>query len=264
MYEIMRYAKYHEALLILHEEDYSFSAEGAMHEGYYSTKLGIGGISPLSEEIIIARDIMLAEKTGAKVHITHISSKKSVEMIKSAREAGINITCDVTPHHIFFNDSALKNYNTNLKVNPPVRGPEDQEALIAGLKSGVIDAIASDHAPHLDSEKNTTFIKAANGSTGLETLFKASYTKLCIEENLNFLHFLKLISTNPSRIIGHKAGQISSGSNADIAILDTKKQEIFDVRNTYSKSSNSAFDGIKLYGKIICTIKNGKIVFLDF
>lgn len=263
MYEIMRYAKHHDALLILHEEDYSFSAAGAMHEGFYSTKLGLDGISPLSEEIIIARDIMLAEKTGAKVHITHVSSKKSVDMIKNAKEAGVNITCDVTPHHIFFNDSSLENYNTNLKVNPPIRGPEDQEALIAGLKAGAIDAIASDHAPHLDCEKNTTFIKAANGTVGLETLFKASYTKLCIEENLDFLQFLKLISTGPSRIIGQEPGKISTGSTADIAIVDTKNQEIFDAKNMFSKSKNSAFDGIKLYGKIICTIKNGKIVFLD-
>jgi dihydroorotase len=264
MCEIMKYAKYVDTPLILHEEDYSFSASGCMHEGYYSAKLGLDGISALSEETIIARDIMLAKKTGAKIHITHVSSKNSVEMIKNAKDAGINITCDVTPHHIFFNDSSLQNYNTNLKVSPPIRSLSDQQALISGLKTKIIDAVASDHAPHLDLEKNTTFARAANGTLGLETLFKASYTKLCIEEGFSLQHLLELISINPCSIIGQKKQKIAPGCNADIVLIDTKKQEIFDGKHMFSKSRNSAFNGIKLYGKIVCTIKNGKIVFLDY
>ncbi len=264
MYEIMKYARYIEAPLILHEEDYSFTSYGCMHEGYYSTKLGLDGISSLSEEVIIARDILLAKKTGAKIHITHVSSQNSVELIKNAKDAGVDITCDVTTHHIFFNDSSLQNYDTNLKVNPPVRSIDDQQALVNGLKTAIIDAIASDHAPHLDFEKNTTFARAASGTLGLETLFKASYTKLCIKEGFSFQHFLKLISANPCGIIGQTKQKIAPGFNADIVLIDTIKEEIFDGKQMFSKSRNSAFDGINLYGKIICTIKNGKIVFLDY
>ena len=197
MYEIMRYSSQYDKLLILHEEDYSFSRNGQMHEGLYSSKLGLEGISSLTEETIIARDLLIAKKTGARIHITHLSSKGSVEIIKKAKEDGIKITCDVTPHHICFDDSFLEGYNTDFKVNPPLRSAEDREALVSGLKNGIIDAIASDHAPHLKAEKNTTFARAANGVTGMETLFSSVFDRLCERENFDSLKMLRFITEAP-------------------------------------------------------------------
>lgn len=265
MYEAMKYAAQFQIPLILHEEDYRFSQNCDAHEGYYSAKLGLDGMSSLSEEIIIARDILLAQKTKVKLHITHISSKGSVELIKEAKQKGINISCDVTPHHIFFNDSFLENYNTNFKVNPPIRSEQDKEALIEGLKSGVIDAIASDHAPHLLEEKNTTFKQAAFGVTGLETLFSACYTQLCKNKGFKISKLISLMSYLPRKIFGLNFKNISNeniGKKIDLVLIDTKSKIKITNDFFFSKSLNSPFLGMQLDSEIICTINNGKIVYL--
>jgi dihydroorotase len=259
MYEIMKYCRNLNIPLILHEEDYTFSCFGLINEGYYSSMLGLDGISPLAEELVITRDIMLAKKTRAQIHITHVSTKGSVELIKKAKEDGLNITCDVTPHHLYFDDSHLKDYNTNLKVNPPLRSSEDREALIEGVRSGIIDAIASDHAPHLESEKNTTFKEASNGVIGMETLFKASYTQLCKKDNLSFIKLIKLLTLSPPKILGLNSPLLKLGLKADIAILDLEKEVVVKKEDFYSKSSNCAFIGEKLAGEVIMTINNGEI-----
>jgi dihydroorotase len=264
MYEIMKYAKQFGKLLILHEEDYSFSKPGLMHEGYYSAKLGLDGISGLSEEIIIARDVMLAKKTGARIHITHLSSKGAVELIRQAKEEGVDITCDVTPHHLYFDDSFLEGYDTNFKVNPPIRGPEDREVLIEGIKSGVIDAIASDHAPHLEQEKNTTFARAANGIIGMETLFRSAYTCLCSREKMDTMKLLNLLTAAPYKILGIKPAVIKEGQNAEIVIINTDSEAVIKKEDFRSSSSNSPFVGQKLVSEIICTVSNGRVAFFNF
>jgi len=263
MYEIMRYSKQFGLPLILHEEDYYISAEGLVHEGYYSNKLGLDGISNLSEDLIIERDITLAKRSGAKIHVTHLSTRGSVEMIKRAKEEGVNITCDVTPHHLFFNDSYLESFNTNFKVKPPIRSEEDRQALVKGIKDGVIDAIVSDHAPHLDTEKNTTFRLASFGTIGLETLFSASFTKLCIEEKIKLSKLISLITTAPSKIIGIDGGKVKVGEVANITVIDTGSEGEIKKEDIVSKSKNSAFLGQKLKGRIICTVSKGKLAYLS-
>ena len=263
MYEIMKYASHFDLPLILHEEDYYFSNYGLAHEGYYSAKLGLDGISPFAEELMISRDIMLAKMAGARIHITHVSSKGSITLIKRAKEEGLNITCDVTPHHLYFNDSFLESYDTNLKVNPPLRSEEDRKALISAISEGTIDAIASDHAPHYETEKNTTFKDAANGTIGLETLFKASYTKLVREEKIKLGKLVALLTSGPAKILNIKAPAIKVGNKADIAIIDLEKNKKIKKEDFCSKSKNSAFIGQNLYGEVVYTINNGRLEFIN-
>lgn len=262
MFEALRYAKQFGLLLILHEEDVYFSKNGLMNEGKYSTLLGLEGISPLSEELIVSRDISLAKKTKSPVHITHVSTKGTLDIIRHAKEEGVSVTCDVTPHHIFFNDSFVKDYDTNLKVNPPIRSIIDQEAIIEGIKDGTIDVIASDHAPHRDLHKNTTFKDAAFGAIGMETLFKACYTKLCKGEGIKLEKILKMIIDNPAKILKAKrSNNLQKGVNPSLALIDLNKKAQYSKKDIVSKSSNSPFIGKDLEGEIVCTINKGKIVF---
>jgi dihydroorotase len=267
MYEIMKYSKQFDMPLILHEEDYSFSRSGFVHEGFYSAKLGLDGILPLSEEVIITRDILLALRSGAKVHFTHLSSAASVELVRKAKEDGANVTCDVTPHHIFFNDSCLESFNPNFKVNPPIRSEEDRRSLIDGLNSGVIDAIASDHAPHLAVEKNSSvFSQAPYGATGMETLFKASYTALCKKEGFSVKKLISLLSRNPRKIFNLDNPEIENpnkGKKIDMVLINLDSKKKIDKEDFYSKSSNSPFLNEELYSDIFCTIRKGKLVYLS-
>ncbi|MHB1346816.1 MAG: dihydroorotase [Candidatus Humimicrobiaceae bacterium] len=261
MYEAMRYAAQFDALLILHEEDTSFSENGLVNEGYYSAMLGLEGIPNLSEDLIVARDIMLAQASGARLHITHVSSANTVKMIERAKKEQIKITCDTTSEHLFFNDSILMDYDTNFKIKPPIRSEADRKAIIEGLRNGTIDAIASDHAPHLSSEKNTSFKTASFGTIGLETLFKAGLTKLLFEENFSLDKIISLISLNPARILNIRDPLIEAGKIANIAIVDIGCEGIYNTSDIISKSKNSAFLKQSLKGEIIYTISNGKIMF---
>ena len=263
MYEVMRYSIQFGLPLILHEEDLRMSECGLVHEGKYSTILGLEGISRLSDDIMIARDLMLAQRSGAKIHITHLSTAGGVEMIGKAKKKGIDITCDVTPHHLFFDDSVLTTFNTNFKVKPPIRSSEDREALVEGVKSGVIDAVASDHAPHLDTEKNTTFKEAEFGTIGLETLFSASFTKLCLKENMSLPELIALITCGPAKILNIDAGKIEKGKTANITIIDNEAEKSIKREDFISKSKNSAFIGQKLSGKIVYTISKGKLAYIN-
>jgi len=263
MYEVMRYSIQFGLPLILHEEDLRMSECGLVHEGKYSTILGLEGISRLSDDLMIARDIMLAQRSEAKIHITHLSTAGGVEMIGKAKKKGIDITCDVTPHHLFFDDSVLTTFNTNFKVKPPIRSSEDREALVEGVKSGVIDAVASDHAPHLDTEKNTTFKEAEFGTIGLETLFSASFTKLCLKENMSLPELIALITCGPAKILNIDAGKIEKGKTANITIIDNEAEKSIKREDFISKSKNSAFIGQMLSGKIVYTISKGKLAYID-
>ncbi|MBN2073019.1 MAG: dihydroorotase [Actinobacteria bacterium] len=261
MYEIMKYSLQFGKPLILHEEDLYFSGPGLMHEGEFSTRLGLEGIPSLADEVMIARDIMLAEKTGARIHITHLSSSGGVELVRQAKSSGANISCDVTPHHLFFNDSILETFNTNFKVKPPIRSRADQAALMEGLKDGTIDAIASDHAPHLDTEKNTTFKLASFGTTGLETFFAACYTRLVSENGMGIEKLIPLLTEGPAKILGIEKNRIEKGHRACIALVDTDAEFVVKREDFISKSKNSAFLGLKLRGVVRYTISGGKIVY---
>ncbi len=258
-FEIMRYSRQFGLPLILHEEVGSFSGSGMVHEGEYSAVLGLEGISHLSDDLMIGRDIMLAKKTGARIHITHLSTAGGVEMIREAKKEGINVTCDVTAHHLFFNDSVLGSFDTNFKVKPPIRSEADRAALVGGIKDGTIDAIISDHAPHLDTGKNTTFRLAEFGTTGLETLFGASHTILCLREKMDIEKVIPLLTSGPAGILGIEAGKIEIGRRADIAVIDLEAEGKTTKESFISASRNSAFIGQKLQGEIIYTISNGKI-----
>ncbi|MCL6087101.1 MAG: amidohydrolase family protein, partial [Actinobacteria bacterium] len=225
--------------------------------------LGLDGISSLSEDLIVSRDIMLAKITGAKIHITHVSSAKSVEMIEKAKNDGLNITCDTTCEHLFFNDSCLTEYNTNFKIKPPIRSESDRIAIIKGLRDGVIDVIASDHAPHLLNEKNVSFKEAAFGSIGMETLFKASLSKLFFEEKFAIEKIISLISYNPANILNIENTSIEPGKIANISIVDINCEDTYKLNDIISKSKNSSFINQNLKGEIKYTIANGKIMFIN-
>jgi len=261
MFEIMRYSRQWQKPLILHEEVYSFSRSGLVHEGKYSTSLGLEGISSLSDDLMISRDIVLARDSGARIHITHISTRGAVEMIRQAKKEGVDISCDVTAHHLFFDDSCLESFNTNFKVKPPIRSAEDRAALIGGIKDGTIDAIISDHAPHLDTEKNTTFRLAQFGTIGLETLFGAAYTSLCRDDGLDAVQLVKLLTSSPAKLMGFDAGTLKKGKRADAVLADLEAGYKVKAEDIVSKSKNSAFIGQQLYGSIIYTISNGKIMY---
>ncbi len=263
MYEIMKYAAQMDVLLILHEEDYSFSEDGVVHEGYFSAAKGLEGISNLSEDIMIARDIILAKKTGARIHFTHLSSADSVNYIRLAKKEGIRVTCDVTPEHFYFNDEYIKDFNTNFKIKPPIRSEYDRKSIIEGIKDGTIDAIASDHAPHIDAEKNISFNEAAFGSIGLETLFKASITKLLKSEKIGLEKIIGLISAAPSEIMGAEKNNIKEGRQANMSIVDINCHEKYTKEMIFSKSKNSAFLNENLYGEVIYTIVNGCLRFIN-
>ena len=263
MYEAMRYGKQFKTLFILHEEDCDFSEGGLVNEGYFSALLGLEGISSLSEDLMVQRDIMLSKATGARIHITHVSSAKTVELIASAKTEGIDITCDTTCEHLFFNDSILTGYNTNYKIKPPIRSESDRKAIIEGLRTGTIDAIASDHAPHLLSEKNISFKEASFGSIGLETLFKASLTKLFYEENFGIEKIVSLISSGPAKILNVEGGEIKTGKVANISIIDIQNEAVYEPDNIISKSRNCSFLGHKLKGEVKYTIVNGRLGFIN-
>jgi len=261
MFEIMRYSTQFGKPLMLHEEVYSFSKSGLGHEGKYSTSLGLEGISRFSDDLMIGRDIDLAKAAGARIHITHLSTMGAVDMIRKAKKEGLHISCDVTAHHLFFDDSCLESFNTNFKVKPPIRGAKDRQALIEGVKDGTIDAVISDHAPHQDTDKNTTFKLAEFGTIGLETLFAGSYTALCRQCKVEPGKLVKLLASGPAALMGLDTGTIEKGKRADLTLIDLDSYYEVKAGSIVSKSKNSAFIGQKLYGKIIYTISNGKIMY---
>lgn len=260
MRRALDYVKMFDTPLIIHAEDESLSKKGQMNEGYYSTLLGLKGIPTQAEEVIVARDIKLAELTGGKIHIAHVSTQGSVELIGEAKKKGISVTCEVTPHHLVLTDEALVDYDTNLKVNPPLRSDQDQKALIEGLRDGIIDAIASDHAPHAAHEKEQEFDYAPFGMIGLETTLALVLTRLVNEKAISLKQAMGKLTAGPAEILGLEAGTVSVGSRADITIFDTKKDVTVDAGKFESKSKNSPFVGWKLKGSIEHVFVGGKLV----
>ncbi len=258
MRRAMEYADMFDIAVISHCEEMSI-AEGSMNEGVVATELGLKGISNASEEIMVGREIILAENTGAAVHIAHISTKGSVEMIRQAKKRGVRITCETCPHYFTLTEEAVRGYNTNAKMNPPLRTAEDVEAIIAGIADGTIDAIATDHAPHNIDVKRCEFQDAANGIIGLETSLGLSVKYLVNTGVITMSELIQKMSLNPANILGLNKGSLSVGTSADVIIFDKDKEYTVDVSKFQSKSKNSPYDGYVLCAKPEYTIVGGKI-----
>jgi len=262
MRRALEYTKMFDLVIISHCEDTDLSKDGVVNEGKVSTLLGLRGIPKEAEEIMVIRDIILASLTQSKLHITHVSTKGSIDFIRQAKKSGIKITCDVTPHHFVLTEDKLLEYpyDTNLKMNPPLRTQEDLDAIIEAIKDDVIDCIASDHAPHTIEEKNKEFDLAPFGIIGLETVLPLCITYLYYKYKIPLIKIIEKLTTNPAKIFGLKTkGKIELGFDADLTIFSLDEEFIVD--KFYSKSTNSPFVGWKLKGKIKYTICNGKVVY---
>jgi dihydroorotase len=257
----LEYSRMLDLPVISHCEDLSLSANGVMHEGFVSTNLGMCGIPSLAEETVVARDIALAEFTKARIHIAHVSTEGSVDLIRQAKKRGVKVTCEATPHHFTLTDEIIRTFDTNAKVNPPLRTKRDVEAIKRGLKGGTIDCIATDHAPHSIEEKEVEFDFAPPGLVGLETALGLVVTELINKRVLSWTEAITKLSMNPSRILNLNGGRMKRNSPADITIIDPKASWVVDPSKFLSKSKNSPFGGRKLQGRVCHTIVDGKVVF---
>jgi len=267
MRRALEYAKMFSLPVISHCEDKNLSKDGVMNEGYYSTVLGLRGIPKEAEEVMVARDIILAQLTGGHLHIAHVSTAGSVELIRQAKKRGIKVTCETAPQYFTLTEEmvskeVITSFDTNTKVNPPLRTKEDVEAIKEGLKDGTIDCIATDHAPHTEEEKNKEYDLAPFGIIGLETLFSLIITELVNKPasgGLSLMEAIAKVTINPARVLKLKQGELKVGSPADITIVDLNKK--WKVENFASKSKNSPYLGWQVQGLITITIVNGKIVY---
>lgn len=259
---VLEYSKITNAPVIEHCEDESL-ADGAMNESFNSTLLGLPGIPTVAEDLIVMRDIMMAEYVDGKIHVAHISSKNSVELVRQAKKKGIKVTAEVTPHHFSLTDDNLKTFDTNFKMNPPLRTKDDVEAIIEGLKDGTIDCIASDHAPHSIEEKEMEFIYAPNGIIGLETQIGLAISELVKKKYLTLEQMIEKFAINPRKILNLEIPKIKIGETANLTILDPEQIWTVDISKFKSKSKNSPFDKRLLTGKSVATINKGKMFFED-
>ncbi|MCP4682982.1 MAG: dihydroorotase [Desulfobacterales bacterium] len=259
MRRAMEYAAYHGLTVISHSEDTDLSGAGVMHEGTISTRIGLPGIPGASEELMIYREISLAQLTGCPVHIAHVSTAGSVELLKRAKEQGIPVTAETAPHYFSLDHSAVIGYNTNAKINPPLRTPDDVKAIKNGLAEDIIDAIATDHAPHSNLEKDLEFDKAAFGIIGLETALPLTL-ELVREGILGLPAAISKLSTNPADILGIQGARLNEGAGADLAIIDPEYEYELGEEDILSKSKNSPFIGKSLKGRNELTMIGGEIV----
>ena len=255
----LEYATLMDVPIINHAEDVCLRAEGVMHEGRVSTHLGLPGNPDLAESAMVHRDLELAEFTGARLHVPHVSSAKAVHHIREMKQKNKNVTAEVTPHHLFFNDDALTSFNTHLKVAPPIRTEEDRRALIQAVREGTIDCIATDHAPHTIEDKETTFDLASFGMIGLESCFGAVYKVLVDQEGLQLEEVIALLTAKPRAIMGFDPDLFTLGRTAEINVIDADKEWTFEREHVRSRSINSPFYGEPLKGKVELTISCGRI-----
>jgi dihydroorotase len=256
--------------VIDHCEDKGLSNNGIINEGQISAKLHLKGIPAAAEEVMVARDLILARSTKARLHIAHVSTKGSVELIRHAKEEGISVTAEVTPHHLTLTEERVvrqppnKPFDTNAKVNPPLRTKDDVEALIKGLKDGVIDAIATDHAPHTLADKNCGPELAAFGISGFETAF-GCLVSLVHQGEISLTQLISKLTCEPAKVIGRNGdlGTLEAGAPANVTILDPARQWIVNSRNFASKGKNTPYNGYQFKGKVMATIANGRIVYMD-
>ena len=246
--------------VIDHCEDLNLSAGGDMHEGDQSVRLGLGGIPSSSEDVMVARDLLLAELTGARFHVAHLSTQRSVAMVAFAKSKGMTISCEVTPHHFAITDDELSSYDSNFKMKPPLRCHPDVDAIIEGIASGVVDAIATDHAPHAGSEKMQEFERCPFGITGLETAIGLSLDELVHKNRISVTRLVELFTTGPANILKLDRGTLKPGAHGDVTVFDLDTEWTFDVQQSCSKSRNSPFHGRRFRGGPVATVVGGKIV----
>ena len=262
--ELMRrafeYADTFDAPIISHAEDLSLVGDGVMNDGPVATELGLKGIPWVAEDAATAREIMLAEFTGGRLHMCHVSTKGSIDLVRQAKARGVRVTCEVTPHHFTLTDAAVRGYDTNAKMNPPLRSQADVEAVLAGLADGTVDAIATDHAPHHYDEKNVEFAIAMNGIIGLESLLPLSL-KLVDDGVIDLNKAISLMTDQPAKIINIDRGTLAVGAVADIAVIDPQLEWTFTAEGLHSKSKNSPFIGWSMRGAAVKTLLAGKVVF---
>ena len=265
--ELMRraaeYARMFDLPIMDHCQDQSMTQGAVMNEGVMSTRLGLRGWPNAAEDLIVARDIILATYTGAHIHLQHISSKYSVEIIRRNKAKGVRLTAEATPHHFALTDAALAGYDTHFKMNPPLRTEEDRQAIVAGLRDGTIDCIATDHAPHTDYEKDREFDYAPNGILGLETALAVSLETLVQTSRFKLERVIDLMTRRPAALLGLQAGTLEAGAAADICLFDPDEKWTYDARNGFSKSSNSPWHGRTLTGRVKTTVVDGHVVFAD-
>ena len=267
MRRAMEYARTMGAMIISHSEEKSLSADGQMNEGYYSTFLGLRGIPPESERIGVFRDICLAEKTGARLHLAHLSTAGSVDLVRTAKKAGLPVTCEAAPHHFSLDDSSLMGYDTNLKMNPPLRSKEDVAAVLEAIADGTIDVIATDHAPHAPHEKETEFDRAEFGCVGLETCLALVITRLVDEGVVSIEDAISRLTVAPARIMDMErwgySPVVAEGMPANIVVFNPELEWTVDPTTFKSRSSNTPYAGWRVKGKVMHNLFRGKTVVRD-
>lgn len=246
--------------VIQHCEDLNLSAGGDMHEGFTSVRLGLRGIPASAEEVIVARDLLLAEYAGARYHVAHISTRRSVEMVAQAKARGLPVSCEATPHHISLADEDMPPYDSNYKMKPPLRSRKDVAAVIQGICDGVVDAIATDHAPHPGSEKMQEFERCPFGIIGLETALGIALEVLYHSGRISLPRLVALFTTGPARILRLDRGTLAAGAPADVTVFDTERVWTYDLNNTFSKSRNSPYHGRAFRGGPVATFVDGELV----
>lgn len=257
MMNALKYAKTFGLTVFSHSEDKSISGGGVVNEGENATVAGLRGIPRAAESAAIARDVLLAEETGARIHICHVSTAASVDLIRSAKRRGVKVTCETCPHYFAATDDEILSYNTNAKINPPLRSQSDVDAIIDGIIDGTIDVIATDHAPHHYDEKNKEFDYAPFGTVGLETAFSVAYTHLVLTDAIKLTDLSRLMSATPAAVVGIEGGKIADGARADITIVDPDAEYTVDASTFRSKGKNSLFDGWRLKGKVVKVFVKG-------
>ena len=262
--EVMRraldYARMFDLLTLDHCQDYNLSAGGVMHEGYWSTVLGLPGWPRIAEDMIVARNILLSELTGARVHVQHLSSAASVRLVREAKKRGVKISAEAMPHHLTLTDASIEGFNTNFKMNPPLREKSDQDALLEGLADDTIEILASDHAPHASYEKEVEFADAPFGIVGLETEL-GIFAQVLIETRvLDWPQMLAKLTINPARLLKLDHGTLASGAAGDVTLIDPKHAWKVDAQTFYSLSRNTPFDGWELPARATHTIVGGRVV----
>jgi len=260
MRRAMEYSTLFDVPIIEHCETPELHPGGSMHEGFWSTCLGLRGIPAASEEIAVRRDVALAELTGARLHVAHLSTRGALQAVREAKRKALPVTCEVTPHHLLLTDEAVRGYDTNTKMMPPLRSEEDRQALWEGLADGTVDAIATDHAPHHLDDKCVEYDKAAFGVVGLETAVPLCLDRLVDKKIISLSRLVELLSSNPARILGLPKGSLAVGADADITILDLERTSTVRPERFQSKGRNTPFAGWELRGGPVVTVVGGRIV----
>jgi len=265
MRNILEYSIMFDAAILVHEEDHELSKPGVMNEGAVATRLGLAGVPGLAEEVMIARDILLAEESGAHLHICHVSTAKAVDLVRQAKAAGIHVTCEVTPHHLLLSDALFltRPYDTNLKMAPPLRTQTDVDACIAGLLDGTIDAIATDHAPHKFDEKDVEFNYAPNGITGLETAFAAINSSLIKRNLVDLETVISKLTYEPAQLFGLDRGTLQVGSAADLTMIDLDEEWQVTPASLATKGKNTPWLNQTLTGKVKLVMVDGVIKYQE-